>query len=77
MNNTFELPPDLCADDTDFRIPNDENEDINFDLVMRPITPQVPERKANTLDRALKEVEQCIKPLEDKCDQDLDSEFEL
>ena len=53
MNNHFELPPDLFADDTEFRIPNDDNDQINFDLIMRPLTPEPQERKVNTLERAL------------------------
>ena len=75
MNNNFELPPDLFADDIESRIPNDENEDIKF-LIVRPITPKPQERTANTLYKVLVEVEQYIKSLDDKCEQELDSEFE-
>ena len=76
MNTNFELPPDLFADDTEIRIPNDENENINFDLIMEPITPERPEKKVNTLEGALTEADKYIQSLENDGEENLDSEFE-
>ena len=64
MNTNFELPANLFANDGEFRIPNDENEDINFDLIMEPVTPEHPE-KINTLERALAEVDKYLQSLDE------------
>ena len=61
MNN-MEFQEDLFAPEDEFRIPNDENTDINYDVIMEPITPEHPE-KISTIERALAEVDKYLKSI--------------
>ena len=60
MTNEFEFSTDLFAPSPGFWIPNDDNDQMNFDALLRPLTPEHRERKGNTLDRALADIDKYL-----------------